>query len=227
MAVCSPWLWFPDEQHKREVSRDVIDTRITLVKDVRLDNPHAAHVRILEGLAITKLLERSPANFTSLYEAWKQALSIQELNKNFYRELANWYFWATKVVRFPPNDGESEEARNAISVIRLLTRLIFIWFIKERDLVPQNLFDLEKLDALLKASPAQAPEESHYYKAILQNLFFATLNTDMGDEDRGVFAARTSPEGRTAISASTTSIATKTCSSPRNRRWRCSRTCRS
>lgn len=171
-------------QNKRDASRDVIDTRITLVKDVRLDNPHAAHVRILEGLAITKLLERSPANFTSLYAAWKQALSIQELNKNFYRELANWYFWATKVVRFPPNHGESEEARNAIGVIRLLTRLIFIWFIKERDLVPQALFDLEKLNALLKANPTQAPEESHYYKAILQNLFFATLNTHMGDQRR-------------------------------------------
>ena len=171
-------------EHKRDASRDVIDTRITLIKDIRLDAPHAAHVRILEGLAITRLLERGPANFTSLYEAWKQALSIQELNKNFYRELANWYFWATKVVRFPADQGESEEVRNAIGVIRLLTRLIFIWFIKERDLVPQALFDLEKLVNLLKANPTQAPEESHYYKAILQNLFFATLNTNMGEKRR-------------------------------------------
>lgn len=171
-------------EHKHDSSRDVIDTRITLVKDVRLDNPHAAHIRILEGLAITRLLERGPANFTSLYEAWKQALSVQELNKNFYRELANWYFWATKVVRFPPSHDESEEVRNAIGVIRLLTRLIFIWFIKERDLAPQALFDLEKLDSLLKANPTQAPEESHYYKAILQNLFFATLNTNMGEKRR-------------------------------------------
>ncbi|MGB4346556.1 MAG: hypothetical protein WBJ21_09190, partial [Burkholderiaceae bacterium] len=171
-------------ENKRDASLDVIETRITLIKDVRLENPHTAHIHILEGLNITRLLERSPANFTNLYEAWKGALSIQELNKDFYRELINWYFWAVKTVRFPPNHGETTETRNATGVIRLLTRLIFIWFIKERNLVSQNLFELEKLNTLLKVSPAQAPEESHYYKAILQNLFFATLNTHMGEKRR-------------------------------------------
>ncbi len=170
--------------NKRDSSRDVIDTRITLIKDVRFETPHAAHVRILEGLAITRLLERSQANFNNLYEAWKQALSIQELNKSFYRELANWYFWAIKEVQFPSDSESNEDVRNAIGVIRLLTRLIFIWFIKERGLVSQALFDLNKLDEILNVNPVDAQEESNYYKAILQNLFFATLNTNMGEKRR-------------------------------------------
>jgi adenine-specific DNA-methyltransferase len=171
-------------QGLRDSSRDVIDNRITVIKDVRLDKPHQAHVRILEELAIDGLLERRPSGFTDLYEAWIAVLSTQELNKRFYRELANWYFWAIQTVRFPDDSGESEEVRNATGVIRLITRLIFVWFIKERDLVPLALFDLRSLDPILKGDPATTPEECHYYKAILQNLFFATLNINMGDKRR-------------------------------------------
>lgn len=171
-------------ENKRDAARDVIDTRITLVKDVLLRDPHPAHIRILAGLEITTLLARGAANFANLYDAWKQALSIQVLNKQFYAELANWYFWATQVVRFPEGQEKDQEKRNAISVIRLLTRLIFIWFIKERDLVPQVLFDGKKLASVLKTDPTRTPSESHYYKAILQNLFFASLNTQMGEQRR-------------------------------------------
>lgn len=171
-------------QGLRDTSRDVIDNRITVIKDVRLKNPHQAHVRILEELAIDRLLERRPNSFSDLYEAWIAVLSTQELNKRFYRELANWYFWAIQTVRFPDGEGAIEEVRNATGVIRLITRLIFVWFIKERDLVPSELFELRRLDAILNDNPASTPEASHYYKAILQNLFFATLNISMGEKRR-------------------------------------------
>ncbi|MBK9765175.1 MAG: hypothetical protein IPO87_17995 [Flavobacteriales bacterium] len=59
----------------------------------------------------------------------------------------------------------------------MLTRLMFVWFLKEKQLVPEALFDPKKLKKILKPD---AKEESQYYKAILQNLFFATLNTEMG-----------------------------------------------
>ena len=84
-------------------------------------------------------------------------------------------------MRFPQGGGAD---RDAIGVIRLLTRLIFVWFIKERGLVPEVLFDREALKAMLKVGPGDTADESHYYHAILQNLFFATLNVDMGAERR-------------------------------------------
>lgn len=169
----------------RDPSRDVIDSRITVIKDIRLANPHQAHIRILEDLAIDNLLDRRPTGFRELYEAWIAVLSIQELNNRFYRELANWYFWAIQTVRFPDGGGDSQDIRNATGVIRLITRLIFVWFIKERDLVPAALFDLGKLAGILKTNPAIAPEECHFYKAILQNLFFATLNIEMDKDTDG------------------------------------------
>ena len=62
----------------------------------------------------------------------------------------------------------------------LLTRLIFVWFLKEKALVPDVLFEEDNLSKLLTSLDAQ---ESTYYKAILQNLFFATLNQEMNTSE--------------------------------------------
>ena len=169
-------------QNLRDASRDVIDSRITVIKDVRLANPHRAHLDILTSLALENLGDkRRPSNFRELYAAWIDTLSTQKLNETFYKQLAWWYLWAVKEVRFPQGGGADREA---IGVIRLLTRLIFVWFIKERGLVPDALFDIAALKSLLKQAPDSQPDASHYYHAILQNLFFATLNVEMGAERR-------------------------------------------
>lgn len=169
-------------QNLRDTSRDVIDSRITVIKDVRLANPHRAHLDILASLALENLGDkRRPSSFRELYDAWIETLSTQKLNENFYKQLAWWYLWAVKEVRFPQGGGAD---RDAIGVIRLLTRLIFVWFIKERGLVPEALFDRDALKSMLKVGPDETADESHYYHAILQNLFFATLNVDMGAERR-------------------------------------------
>lgn len=172
-------------QHLRDASRDVIDSRITVIKDVRLDYPHRAHIDILSNIALANLGDkRRPSNFRELYDAWITTLSTQKLNEAFYKQLAWWYLWAVKEVEFPKGGGEREEDRNPIGVIRLLTRLIFVWFIKERGLVPDSLFERAALKALLKQAPDAVPDESNYYHAILQNLFFATLNQEMGNDRR-------------------------------------------
>ncbi len=169
-------------QHLRDTTRDVIDSRITVVKDIRLANPHRAHIDILASLALANLGDkRRPSNFRELYDAWITTLSTQKLNEAFYKQLAWWYMWAVKEVEFPKGGGTD---RNAIGVIRLLTRLIFVWFIKERGLVPDALFDRKSLKGLLKQAPHESPDAINYYQAILQNLFFATLNQEMGNERR-------------------------------------------
>lgn len=167
--------------NKIDTSRDVIDNRITVIKDMRIATPHRAHLDILSSLAIENLGEKHrPTNFRELYDAWIAALSTQALNKRFYTELAWWYFWAVKQVTFPQGGGVDESKRNSVAVIRLLTRLIFAWFIKEKGLIPEDLFDPERLKALLKSDPSSNTEDSSYYLAILQNLFFASLNVEMG-----------------------------------------------
>lgn len=166
--------------NKRDSSRDVIDGRlIAIIKDVRFQKPHTAHVKILEDFSFTGLdVKRKPESFRDLYEAWLKTLSVKELNKRFYRELANWYFWAVGEVKFPVGGGVDPASRNAVGVIRLITRIIFIWFLKERGLVSDKLFDPDAVNEML--SEKLDPKGTAYYKAILQNLFFATLNTEIG-----------------------------------------------
>ncbi len=106
----------------------------------------------------------------------EKAFSVDILTKDFYRELSNWYFWALNHVTFPDDDEPNDEARNPSNLIRLITRLIFVWFLKQKGLVPDSLFDKEKIWPHLNLG---YETESNYYKAILQNLFFATLNQEM------------------------------------------------
>ena len=110
-------------------------------------------------------------DFSSL-EKIKEAFSVEKVTKAFYADIANWYFWAVKNVKFPP-DAEKEENGRNIAAIRLITRMIFIWFMKVRKLIPEDLFSENKVKDILKD---MSSSESTYYKAILQNLFFATLN---------------------------------------------------
>jgi len=111
-------------------------------------------------------------NFSTLDEI-KDAFSVEKVTKKFYEEISYWYFWACQVSRFPKAAEEEENGRQ-ISIIRLITRMIFVWFMREKDLVKPDLFNQEKAKEVLKEFEE---DSSSYYLAILQNLFFATLNT--------------------------------------------------
>ena len=115
-------------------------------------------------------------DFSSLDEI-KEAFSVEPITKQFYAEIQNWYFWALKNVEFPKN-AEAEKNGKNIELIRIITRIIFIWFMKEKKLIKNDLFEKNEIKNLLKTI---ADEDSSYYKAILQNLFFATLNTPIDD----------------------------------------------
>jgi len=160
--------------HKRDTSKDVLE-KVTLIKDIRFSSPHRAHIEILHDLSFEVLFDRYRfSNFVALHDAWQKILDSNELNKRFYRELANWYFWAVHEVTFPSQNDLKEEVRSPINVIRLITRIIFVWFVKEKGLLPESIFNEWEVRKLLKDF---SPQSSSYYKAILQNLFFATLNT--------------------------------------------------
>lgn len=179
--------------NKRDASLDVIEGKVSIIKDIDLSAPHAAHLRILESMALTEVdAKYVPSSFDKLYAAWLNALSVKELNDRFYKDLAEWYYWAilarTGVV-YPKgqplekSDDPTTNNRPTVALIRLLTRLIFVWFLKEKHLVPAALFDEKALTGLLNTPPHQHGTQGNYYKAILQNLFFATLNTETADED--------------------------------------------
>lgn len=166
---------------QRDADLDVLE-KVTLIKDIDVVNPHRAHLDILAELSLDALYQQHGfTNFLELHQAWQQTLDTSELNRRFFKEIADWYFWAVDRVTFPSDAGDDAAVRNATAIIRLITRLIFVWFLKEKDLVPNALFAEEDISGLLTSLDA---EESTYYKAILQNLFFATLNQEMNTQEK-------------------------------------------
>ena len=164
---------------KIDGDRDVLG-QVTLIKDIRLNNPHRAHLDILSELSLEECVQwmndkKKPKNFDGLLAAWLAKLDTEELNKQFYRKLFVWYEWAREEATFPTDENcviKPEE-----HVIRLITRLLFIWFIKEKGLIAAELFNRTQIQDLLTEDDFNNGDS--YYRAVLQNLFFATLNTEI------------------------------------------------
>ncbi len=127
---------------------------------------------------ITFIQRIGEGDFSSL-ESIKDAFSVEKVTKEFYEKISYWYFWACRKSQFP-KDAESTENGREIAVIRLITRMIFIWFMREMKLVPSYLFEDDFVEQTLKDFE---PNDSSYYLAILQNLFFATLNTKPNERE--------------------------------------------
>ena len=165
--------------HKLKKDKDVLE-KATLIKDINFADPHRAHIEILLELALEPLNQTyGVRNFVELHRAWAKTLNTEELNKKFYEELFGWFKWAVSKTRFPENEKRNLKAEQ--HVIRLITRLLFVWFIKEKRLVADELFDEREVAHLLKDYNRNTGDS--YYRAVLQNLFFATLNTEI-DERR-------------------------------------------
>lgn len=137
----------------------------------------------------------------------RNRFSVEMLTKEFYNELSDWYAWAIKIIRFPNdlNDKTDDDKYNNESAIRLITRLIFVWFLKQRHLIPDEFFDEQYIaDNLIDEFNPNKKEgffehkslESKYYKAILQNLFFAMLNSPITPEGSNELSERHFRDGR-------------------------------
>ncbi|MCC6415986.1 MAG: Eco57I restriction-modification methylase domain-containing protein, partial [Opitutaceae bacterium] len=175
--------------NKKDRSRDVVERKVTLIKDISITRPHPGHLAIVEDFALPSLSAyrgRDIRTFADLDSAWRESLSVELLRKRAYEKLADWYFWAREHAQFPPDALPDADGKPSLHLIRLLTRVIFCWFVKEktlpdgRPLLPYDLFDAPRIRELLRDASPEAPT---YYTAILQNLFFATLNTEMDPPD--------------------------------------------
>ena len=166
-------------ENKQDPSRDVLG-RVSLLREIDPADAHPAHVKILEDLRLDERLawmqtHDKPTSFDGLLAAWLDALDTEELNRQFYRDLSDWFGRAGEETKFPANQAVTVDPEEHL--IRLITRLLFVWFMKEKGLVDGDLFVEAQVKHLLKNYDREKGDS--YYRAVLQNLFFATLNTEM------------------------------------------------
>ena len=158
--------------------------RVNILRGINPQKTHTGHIRILEDMR----LEKKDKSFEGVYQKWLGVFDNDVLTNQFYEELQNWYFWALKPecrVSFP-NDVASDsddDKYNPQNIIRLITRLIFVWFLRQKGLVPKELFKRDSLARLLKNFKPEDLNSSTYYRAVLQNLFFATLNKKIEERE--------------------------------------------
>lgn len=173
----------------------------------RYSNPHRYSYYLGKGIAYY-----TPNKYLNEYgrvvnvEDLRNRFSVEVLTKAFYQELSDWYAWAIMIVRFP-NDLktlEDNQKYNSEAMIRLITRLIFVWFLKQRHLVPDEFFDEQYIASELIEgfTPHDIVDlfgksyDSKYYKGILQNLFFAMLNSPITPEGKDTISERRFRNGR-------------------------------
>ena len=166
-------------EHKRDPTRDVLG-HVSLIREIDPIDPHRAHLDILSDLSLPQRLQwmndhDTSINFDGLLTAWLNALDTEALNRRFYGDLFRWFERAVAEASFPADHAKALPPEEHI--IRLITRLMFVWFIKEKNLIAEGLFIEERIAALLKHYDRD--DGDSYYRAVLQNLFFATLNTEI------------------------------------------------
>ena len=165
--------------------------KVSILRNINCEHPHRGHLDILNALG-----DKAYPTFEALYKHWMEVFSNELLTKKFYSELSDWYAWAVQVARFP-NDittDKDDEKFNHEACIRLITRLIFVWFLKQKHLIPDEFFDedyirghfIENFDPHDRKSLYYDTEKSKYYRLILQNLFFAMLNRPIVAEGKDI-----------------------------------------
>lgn len=148
--------------------------KVSILGRIDCESPHRGHLDILAELDAKKL-----RSFDKLYAQWLKVFNTSILTSKFYDELFKWYEWAAaddSGITFDTGVPDKWKEDRGLKIIRLITRLMFVWFIKQKGLVPERIFDAKYLGTILKDFDPQSESQGNYYWAILQNLFFATLN---------------------------------------------------
>lgn len=163
--------------------------KVCILRNIKCSKTHPGHLDILVSLG-----DKRYPTFEELYKHWMEVFSSELLTKKFYSELSDWYAWAVQVARFPNdlNTREDDDKFNHEACIRLITRLIFVWFLKQKKLIPEEFFDEKYIreNLITEFNPHERrtafydAEKSCYYRLVLQNLFFAMLNRPIVAEDK-------------------------------------------
>lgn len=145
--------------------------KVSIIKDINIEQTHAGHQQILNDL---KAIENSDSlfakpilNYEQLYKKWLDVFDLKILGDQFYLDIAKWYHWALPQITF------REDVNKLDYTLKIITRTVFIWFLKEKSMIEEYLFDRNTLSKILNDFSDQ---KSTFYKAILQTLFFGVLN---------------------------------------------------
>ena len=84
--------------------------KVSLLKDIKIQQTHRGHIAILQQLVIPTTGTKGVKSFTQLYYYWQSVFSISVLNKTFYEDIA-WFNTAIKEIKIPSQSAGSKSTK--------------------------------------------------------------------------------------------------------------------
>ena len=139
------------------------DENFEIKKD--LSDPKRFTYLLGEGAKVKTATSRLTKEAFSTVKKIEEAFSVEPVNKEFYNGIKKSFDKIYKdVLKNFENDNQAKEFS-----LRFLGRALFCWFLREKDLIPKEIFDFETF----------AQVDKNYYKEVLEELFFNVLNARM------------------------------------------------
>ena len=151
--------------------------KVSMLKEIRINNPHAAHRQILNELNGAK---NGAHNWAEFHARWNAVLDISELNRRFYRDYKMVFEAVEAQVRgIAATATHSREHRVRDWTQRLFNRLLFLRFLEKK-----GWLEFDGSHDYLRAL-WQAPRDANqtFLRDRLHWTFFHGLNTTGEDRE--------------------------------------------
>ena len=146
------------------------DENFEIKKD--LSDPKRFTYLLGEGAKVKTATSRLTKEAFSTVKKIEEAFSVEPVNKEFYNGIKKSFDKIYKdVLKNFENDNQAGDCLLSAKEfsLRFLGRALFCWFLREKDLIPKEIFDFETF----------AQVDKNYYKEVLEELFFNVLNARM------------------------------------------------
>lgn len=140
-----------------------------------LSDPKRFTYLLGEGAKVKTAQSRLNKEAFSSVKKIEEAFSVEPVNKEFYKGIKISFDKIYKDVLKNFENEENASSDRLLSAkefsLRFLGRALFCWFLREKDLIPKEIFDFINIDEM--------KTKDNYYKEVLEELFFNILNVKM------------------------------------------------
>ena len=149
-----------------------VNENLEVKKD--LSDPKRFTYLLGEGAKVKTAQSRLNKEAFSSVKKIEEAFSVEPVNKEFYKGIKISF---DKIYKNVLKNFENENAASDCLLsakefsLRFLGRALFCWFLREKDLIPKEIFDFINI--------AETKTKDNYYKEVLEELFFNILNVKM------------------------------------------------
>ncbi|TXJ56647.1 type II restriction endonuclease [Brachyspira aalborgi] len=139
-----------------------------------LSDPKRFTYLLGEGAKVKTAQSRLNKEAFSSVKKIEEAFSVEPVNKEFYKGIKISFdkIYKNVLKNFENETSASDCLLSAKEFsLRFLGRALFCWFLREKDLIPKEIFDFINID--------ETKTKDNYYKEVLEELFFNILNVKM------------------------------------------------